>query len=61
MNRSDYMFDLDPSTAAAGVTDPSKAKLRQIEFNTIASSLGGLSQRVQLCHLLVFHTCRKQI
>lgn len=44
--RSDYMVHLDPpsSTASSG---PS---IKQVEFNTIASSFGGLSARVSELH-----------
>ena len=42
--RSDYMVHLDPTD-----TD-SKPTIKQVEFNTIASSFGGLSARVSELH-----------
>jgi glutathione synthase len=40
--RSDYMVHTDPQTKSLGV--------RQVEFNTIASSFGGLSSKVSAMH-----------
>ncbi|KAK7531312.1 glutathione synthetase large chain [Phyllosticta citribraziliensis] len=42
--RSDYMVHLDPEDTNA------KPKIKQVEFNTIASSFGGLSSRVSGLH-----------
>lgn len=42
--RSDYMVHLDPSDASAAPT------VKQVEFNTIASSFGGLSSQVSALH-----------
>lgn len=42
--RSDYMVHVDPNT------DSPTPCLRQVEFNTIASSFGGLSSRVSQLH-----------
>jgi len=42
--RSDYMVHLDPLDSS------SPPELRQVEFNTIASSFGGLSTRVSALH-----------
>ncbi|KAF2680678.1 glutathione synthase [Lentithecium fluviatile CBS 122367] len=42
--RSDYMVHVDPASA------DSPAGLKQVEFNTIASSFGGLSSRVSALH-----------
>lgn len=42
--RSDYMVHVDPSIPGA------PAGLKQVEFNTIASSFGGLSSRVSVLH-----------
>lgn len=42
--RSDYMVHLDPSDTSA------KPTIKQVEFNTIASSFGGLSSRVSELH-----------
>ena len=41
--RSDYMVHVDSS-------DPSKTSVKQVEFNTIASSFGGLSAQVSGLH-----------
>ncbi|KAI0240419.1 Glutathione synthetase [Lamellibrachia satsuma] len=52
INRSDYMFDsqLDDSSG-------SHVHLRQIEFNTMASSFGGLSQKLADLHRYVLGLC----
>lgn len=42
--RSDYMVHLDPSQTDA------KPTIKQVEFNTIASSFGGLSSKVSELH-----------
>ncbi len=42
--RSDYMVHKDPSK------QDSKPKIKQIEFNTIASSFGGLAAKVSGLH-----------
>lgn len=42
--RSDYMLHQDPSQPTAN------PELRQVEFNTIASSFGGLSSKVSSLH-----------
>ncbi|MCJ1304286.1 hypothetical protein MMC08_007098 [Hypocenomyce scalaris] len=42
--RSDYMVHVDPSTPSA------RPQIKQVEFNTIASSFGGLSTQVSLLH-----------
>ncbi|KAF2796320.1 glutathione synthase [Melanomma pulvis-pyrius CBS 109.77] len=42
--RSDYMVHIDPSSSN------SSPGLKQVEFNTIASSFGGLSSRVSTLH-----------
>ncbi|KAF2218412.1 hypothetical protein BDZ85DRAFT_323187 [Elsinoe ampelina] len=42
--RSDYMVNIDADNTT------SKASLRQVEFNTIASSFGGLSSQVSALH-----------
>ncbi|KAI9834586.1 MAG: hypothetical protein M1819_002962 [Sarea resinae] len=42
--RSDYMVHVDPSSSEA------KPEIKQVEFNTIASSFGGLSTRVSELH-----------
>ncbi|KAL1392347.1 glutathione synthetase large chain [Phyllosticta capitalensis] len=42
--RSDYMLHLDPEDIEA------KPEIKQVEFNTIASSFGGLSSRVSQLH-----------
>ncbi|KAK5169945.1 hypothetical protein LTR04_005513 [Oleoguttula sp. CCFEE 6159] len=42
--RSDYMVHVDPSTSEA------RPGLKQVEFNTIASSFGGLSTQVSSLH-----------
>ncbi|TIA65621.1 glutathione synthetase large chain [Aureobasidium pullulans] len=42
--RSDYMVHLDPTQSAA------KPTIKQVEFNTIASSFGGLSTQVSKLH-----------
>ncbi|KAI9826657.1 MAG: hypothetical protein M1832_006253 [Thelocarpon impressellum] len=42
--RSDYMVHVDPETPGA------KPEIKQVEFNTIASSFGGLSTRVSELH-----------
>ncbi|KKY20660.1 putative glutathione synthetase [Diplodia seriata] len=42
--RSDYMVHLDPSGGDA------KPQIKQVEFNTIASSFGGLSTQVSALH-----------
>ncbi|MCJ1282974.1 hypothetical protein MMC26_002301 [Xylographa opegraphella] len=42
--RSDYMIHVDPSVPA------STPQIKQVEFNTIASSFGGLSRQVSLLH-----------
>ncbi|KAF2203700.1 glutathione synthase [Delitschia confertaspora ATCC 74209] len=42
--RSDYMLHSDPSTTDQGLG------LKQVEFNTIASSFGGLSSQVSALH-----------
>ncbi|MCJ1435838.1 hypothetical protein MMC27_005214 [Xylographa pallens] len=42
--RSDYMIHVDPSAPA------STPQIKQVEFNTIASSFGGLSKQVSLLH-----------
>lgn len=42
--RSDYMVHLDPSSPDASPT------IKQVEFNTIASSFGGLSTQVSAMH-----------
>ena len=46
--RSDYMVHVDPSTA-----NPTP-QIKQVEFNTIASSFGGLSSQVSFLHKYVF-------
>ncbi|KAI9777076.1 MAG: hypothetical protein M1816_004922 [Peltula sp. TS41687] len=48
--RSDYMVHLDPSTKEA------TPDLKQVEFNTIASSFGGLSQRASELHKYLVRT-----
>lgn len=45
--RSDYMVHKDPSNLDA------KAVIKQVEFNTIASSFGGLSTKVSALHKYV--------
>ena len=45
--RSDYMIHKDPSNLDA------KAEIKQVEFNTIASSFGGLSAKVSALHKYV--------
>lgn len=40
--RSDYMVHVDPETSSLGI--------KQVEFNTIASSFGGLSSQVSKLH-----------
>ncbi|KAF2715155.1 glutathione synthase [Pleomassaria siparia CBS 279.74] len=42
--RSDYMVHIDPDSSH------SSPRLKQVEFNTIASSFGGLSSRVSTLH-----------
>ncbi|KAA6412124.1 MAG: glutathione synthetase large chain [Lasallia pustulata] len=42
--RSDYMVHVDPSTPSA------RPQIKQVEFNTIASSFGGLSSQVSRLH-----------
>ncbi|MCJ1248167.1 hypothetical protein MMC30_005384 [Trapelia coarctata] len=42
--RSDYMVHIDPSTPSA------PPQIKQVEFNTIASSFGGLASQVSLLH-----------
>ncbi|KAF2841548.1 glutathione synthetase-like protein [Patellaria atrata CBS 101060] len=42
--RSDYMVHIDPSTANA------TPEIKQVEFNTIASSFGGLASQVSALH-----------
>ncbi|KAF2463727.1 glutathione synthetase large chain [Lindgomyces ingoldianus] len=42
--RSDYMVHSEPSTASPSIG------LKQVEFNTIASSFGGLSSQVSILH-----------
>ncbi|KAE9985009.1 hypothetical protein EG328_007999 [Venturia inaequalis] len=42
--RSDYMVHVDPSNSSAS------PELKQVEFNTIASSFGGLSSKVSALH-----------
>lgn len=42
--RSDYMIHVDPSIPNA------KPEIKQVEFNTIASSFGGLSSEVSELH-----------
>ncbi|MCJ1478658.1 hypothetical protein MMC13_007339 [Lambiella insularis] len=42
--RSDYMVHVDPSTPSA------TPQIKQVEFNTIASSFGGLASQVSLLH-----------
>lgn len=42
--RSDYMVHQDTSDASAGL------QVKQVEFNTIASSFGGLSTKTCLLH-----------
>ncbi|KAI9877513.1 MAG: hypothetical protein M1830_003709 [Pleopsidium flavum] len=42
--RSDYMIHVDPSNPS------SRPEIKQVEFNTIASSFGGLSSQVSLLH-----------
>lgn len=42
--RSDYMIHLDPNEVDAS------PQIRQVEFNTMASSFGGLSSHVSLLH-----------
>ncbi|KAI9818441.1 MAG: hypothetical protein M1827_000500 [Pycnora praestabilis] len=42
--RSDYMVNVDPTISAA------KPSIKQVEFNTIASSFGGLSSQVSELH-----------
>lgn len=44
MFRSDYMVHVDPGPPGQ------KASLRQVEFNTIASSFGGLSSQISAMH-----------
>lgn len=46
--RSDYMVHQD------NLGGLSRSQLRQIEFNTIASSFGGLSARVSQLHKSVY-------
>lgn len=48
--RSDYMVHLDPTQS-----NP-KPTIRQVEFNTIASSFGGLSSRVSSLHKYLLQT-----
>ena len=50
--RSDYMVHVDPDSTDA------IPELRQVEFNTIASSFGGLAEKVSELHLygiILFH------
>ncbi|MCJ1404504.1 hypothetical protein MMC11_007730 [Xylographa trunciseda] len=42
--RSDYMIHVNPSTSSP------TPQIKQVEFNTIASSFGGLSRQVSLLH-----------
>ena len=55
LNRSDYMFDCEvpPEQLLNSQVDVSNTKLRQIEFNTIASSFGGLCTQLNKCHRFV--------
>jgi len=48
--RSDYMIHLDPTQSSP------KPTIRQVEFNTIASSFGGLSSRVTSLHRYLLQT-----
>ncbi|MCJ1371505.1 hypothetical protein MMC20_002722 [Loxospora ochrophaea] len=48
--RSDYMVHVDPSAPDA------QPQIRQVEFNTIASSFGGLSSQVSKLHSHLLHT-----
>lgn len=48
--RSDYMVHLDPSDQYASPT------IKQVEFNTIASSFGGLSSQVSALHKYLVST-----
>ena len=45
--RSDYMIHKDPSKLDAN------PEIKQVEFNTIASSFGGLSTKVSALHKYV--------
>ena len=51
MNRSDYMFH--SPTYTTGAVDVQSIQLKQIEFNTMASSFGGLSQQISELHRYV--------
>lgn len=42
--RSDYMINVDPKSPSG------KPEIKQVEFNTIASSFGGLSTQVSALH-----------
>ncbi|KAH0563249.1 hypothetical protein GP486_002182 [Trichoglossum hirsutum] len=46
--RSDYMIHFDPAAP------DSKPEIKQVEFNTIASSFGGLSARVSALHKYLY-------
>ncbi|KAF4549383.1 Glutathione synthetase-like protein [Elsinoe fawcettii] len=48
--RSDYMVNVDVDGAT------NKASLRQVEFNTIASSFGGLSTQISALHQYLLHS-----
>ncbi|XP_064610828.1 glutathione synthetase-like [Liolophura sinensis] len=48
LNRSDYMVD---------VKDPSKPSIKQIEFNTMASSFGGLATQLTSVHRYTLELC----
>ncbi len=54
MHRSDYMLNCSVPTneiiASRQKVDLEGIQLRQIEFNTMASSFGGLAQKVEECH-----------
>ena len=53
MNRSDYMIDFRPAVPSDGSSshvEPPNVALRQIEFNTMAASFAGLSQRLHSYH-----------
>ena len=50
--RSDYMVHRDPTSPDA------KPEIKQVEFNTIASSFGGLASKVSSLHRYVFGMVR---
>ncbi|KAK3764185.1 hypothetical protein RRG08_044113 [Elysia crispata] len=58
--RNDFMMNFKDKSISNGVVKPDQLELKQIEFNSIASSFGGLTQQIGNLHKLTLGLCGKK-